>query len=130
MKYICLGYINEKEWASATEAEQKAMMDECFAYDDELKRNGHFIGGEALQHSQNAIVLKWVNRMVAATDWPVAETTEKIGGIMILDATVLNHAMRVLSNHPWLRVLRDRCRWEIRPAADLNAMVEEIDRRR
>lgn len=27
MKYICLGYINEKEWESATEAEQQAMMD-------------------------------------------------------------------------------------------------------
>ncbi|MDV3308294.1 MAG: YciI family protein [Cyclobacteriaceae bacterium] len=130
MKYICLGYINEKEWASATEAEQKAMMDECFAYDDELKRNGHFIGGEALQHSQNATLLKWRNGKVSVTDGPFAETKEQIGGIMILEATDLNHAIRLLSNHPSLRVLRDRGSWEIRPAADLNAMIEESERRR
>lgn len=130
MKYICLGYINEKEWASATEAEQKAMMDECFAYDDELKRNGHFIDGEALQGSQNAIILKWRNGKVSVTDGPFAETKEQIGGIMILEATDLNHAIRLLSNHPSLRVLRDRGSWEIRPAADLNAMIEESERRR
>lgn len=130
MKYICLGYINEKEWASATEAEQKAMMDECFAYDDELKRNGHFIGGEALQDSQNATLLKWRNGKVSVTDGPFAETKEQIGGIMILEATDLNHAIRLLSNHPSLRVLRDRGSWEIRPAADLNAMIEESERRR
>jgi hypothetical protein len=38
-----LWLINEKEWESATEEEQQAMMDECFTYDDELKKNGHFV---------------------------------------------------------------------------------------
>jgi hypothetical protein len=130
MKYICLGYINEKEWGSATEAEQQAMMDECFIYDDELKRNGHFLGGEALQGSQNATTLRWRNGKVSVTDGPFAETKEQIGGIMILEATDLNHAIRLLSMHPSLRLLRDRGSWEIRPAADLTAMIEESERRR
>ena len=126
MKYICLGYINEKEWASATEKEQQAMMDECFAYDDELKKEG----GEGLQGSENATTLRWRNGKVSVTDGPFAETKEQIGGIMILEATDLNHAIRLLSKHPSLRLLRDRGSWEIRPAVDLNAMIEESDRRR
>jgi hypothetical protein len=130
MKYICLGYINEKEWASATQEEQQSMMDECFAYDDELKKNGHFKGGEALQGSQNATTLRWRNGKVAVTDGPFAETKEQIGGIMILEATDLNHAIRLLSNHPSVRLLRERGCWEIRPAADLAVMIDESERRR
>lgn len=49
---------------------------------------------------------------------------------MILEATDLNHAIRLLSKHPSLRLLRDRGSWEIRPAADLTAMIEESERRR
>ena len=130
MKYICLGYINEKEWESATEAEQQAMMDECFAYDDELKKEGHFVGGEGLQGSQNATTLRWRNGKVSVTDGPFAETKEQIGGIMILEATDLNHAIRLLSKHPSMRLLRERGCWEIRPALDLTAMIEESERRR
>ena len=130
MKYICLGYINEKEWASATEEEQKAMMDDCFAYDDEMKKMGYFVGGEALQGSQNATMLRWRGGKVSVTDGPFAETKEQIGGIMILEAIDLNHAIRLLSNHPSMRLLRERGSWEIRPAADLTGMIEESERRR
>ena len=54
MKYICLGYIEDGKWDSLTEGQRKAMMEQCFAYDDELRKNGHFLGGEALQGSRNA----------------------------------------------------------------------------
>ena len=33
MKYICLGYLEEKKWDTMSGSEQNAMMDECFAYD-------------------------------------------------------------------------------------------------
>jgi hypothetical protein len=130
MKYICLGYIDEKAWESAGEKEQQAMMDDCFAYDSELKRNGHFVGGEALQPSQNAATLRWRNGKVAVTDGPFAETKEQIGGIMILEATDLNHAIRLLSNHPSMRHLRERGCWEIRPAEHLEGLVAESEKRR
>ena len=130
MKYICLGYINEKAWESATEEEQKAMMDECFAYDDQLRKDGHFVGGEALQGSQNAATIRWRNNNVSVTDGPFAETKEQIGGIMILEANDLNHAIRLLSNHPSVRLLRERGCWEIRPAADLTMMIDESEKRR
>lgn len=130
MKYICLGYINEKAWESASEDEQKAMMDECFTYDDQLRKDRHFVGGEALQGSQNAATIRWRGGDVSVTDGPFAETKEQIGGIMILEANDLNHAIRLLSNHPSVRILREKGCWEIRPAADLTVMIEESEQRR
>lgn len=106
------------------------MMDDCFAYDKELIQNGHMVGGEALQPSQNAATLRWRNGKVAVTDGPFAETKEQIGGIMILEAADLNHAIRLLSNHPSMRHLRERGCWEIRPAADLEGLVAESEQRR
>jgi hypothetical protein len=61
MKYICLGYIEEKKWETMSESEHNATVDECFAYDDVLRKHGHFAGGEALQSPQNAITLRWQN---------------------------------------------------------------------
>ena len=47
MKYICLGYYDEKKGETMSESERNALMDECFAYDDVLRKNGHSVGGEA-----------------------------------------------------------------------------------
>src|SRR5690606_12269690 len=85
---------------------------------------------EGLQDSGNATTLRWRSGKVSVTDGPFAETKEQIGGIMILEATDLNHAIRLLSKHPSLRILGDRGSWEIRPAADLTTLIEESERRR
>ena len=45
MKYICLGYFDEKKWETTSQSEQNAYLDECFAYDDELRKNGHWVAG-------------------------------------------------------------------------------------
>jgi hypothetical protein len=68
MKYICLGYYAEKRWETMSEGERNSMMDECFAYDDVLRKNGHFVGGEALQSARNATTLRWQNGKVSVTD--------------------------------------------------------------
>ena len=57
MKFICLGYYDETKWVATPEKQIHAMMDECFDYDDVLRRNGHFAGGEALGSSQEARTL-------------------------------------------------------------------------
>jgi len=87
VKYICLGYMDPKKWETMSESERNAMIDECFAYDDVLRRNGHFVGGEALQSPRNATTLRWKNGKVSITDGPYAETKEQLGGILVLEAT-------------------------------------------
>jgi hypothetical protein len=126
MKYICLGYIEEKKLETMSESERNAMMEECFAYDDVLRKNGHFAGGEALQSPRNATTLRWQNGKVSITDGPYPETREQLGGILVLEAADLNHAIQLMSKHPGVKAGP----FEIRPAADLTEMIRESERRR
>ena len=126
MKYICLGYMDPKKWETMSESERSAMMDECFAYDDVLRKKGHFVGGEALQSAQNATTLRWKNGKVSITDGPYAETKEQLGGILVLEAKDLNHAIQLMSQHPGVR----GGPFEIRPVADLTDMVAASAQRR
>ena len=126
MKFICLGYYDEKHWETMSESERNAYMDECFAYDDVLRKNGHFAGGEALQGARSSAILRWKNGTVSVTDGPFAETKEQLGGILVLEADDLNHAIQLMSKHPGVR----GGPFEIRPAADLTAFVRESEQRR
>jgi hypothetical protein len=126
MKYICLGYIEPNKFENLSETDRNAMMDECFAYDDELRKGGHFAGGEALQGPPCAATLRWKDGKVSITDGPYAETKEQIGGILILEARDLNHAIQLMSKHPGVKAGP----FEIRPAGDLTEMIRESEQRR
>lgn len=58
MKFICLGYIKPDKFETMSESERNAMVDELFTYDDKLRKNGHFAGGEALQGPRAAATLR------------------------------------------------------------------------
>src|SRR5262245_10372566 len=103
MKFLCLGYFDESAWNALPEVERNSFMEDCFAYDDELRRGGHFLGGEALQSARNAATLRYRNREVVVTDGPFAETKEQLGGILFLQARDLNHAIQLISKHPGIR---------------------------
>jgi hypothetical protein len=121
MKYVCLGFIDEQKFASIPQAEAQRMMDECFAYDDELRRGGHFLGGEALDSARSAVTLKATDGEVTVTDGPFAETKETLGGILLLDARDLNHAIALMSKHPGVKIGP----FEIRPANEaINELIE------
>ena len=55
-----------------------------------------------------------------------SETKELLGGLLILEARALNHAIRLISNHPGIRMGR----WEVRPVEDLAPLLEASARRR
>lgn len=124
MKFVCLGYIEEGKWEQYSEEEQKSLMETCFAYDDELRRGGHFLGGEALGSSLNAVTLRDSGGNVEVTDGPFAETKEVLGGILLLEARDLNHAIALMSKHPGVQMGP----FEIRPADEyVNQLVSERD---
>ena len=126
MKFVCLGYIEPGSFENLTDADRNAMVDECLTYDDVLRRNGHFAGGEGLQGPEAAATLRWKNGKVVVTDGPYAETKEQIGGILILEARDLQHAIDLMSKHPGVKAGP----FEIRPAADMSEMVRESEARR
>ena len=128
MKYICLGYIQPGKFENMSESERNTMVDECFTYDDELRKNGYFAAGEALQPANTAMTVYWKNGKVAVTDGPYAETKEQLGGIQVLEARDLNHAIQLISQCPGVKL---KCgAIEIRPAADIDEMMRESERRR
>ena len=123
MRFICLGYVDETKWDAMPEVERNALMEACFAYDDELRRGGHFIGGEALQSIKNTVTLRSQNGKVIVTDGPFIETKEQIGGILFLEARDLNHAIQLMSQHPGIR---SGCPFEIRPAdEEMNMLIAD-----
>jgi hypothetical protein len=91
-----------------------------------LRANGHFKGGEALQPPNTAKTLRYTRGRLEVTDGPFAETKEQLGGIMILEARDLNHAVELISQHPGAKFGP----WEIRPAADLGEMIRQSEVRR
>lgn len=104
MKYVCLGYYDEKSWNARPKAEQDALVQECFAYDAELKKGGHFADGLALAGAAGAVTVRWGRDRATATDGPYAETKEVLGGILVLEAQDLNHAIQLISRHPGVRI--------------------------
>ena len=128
MKFVCLGYIAPGKFESLSETERNAMMDTCWAYDDTLRAEGRFSGGEALQPASSARTLRSQGGKVVVTDGPYAETKEQIGGFFILEARDIDHAVELMSKHP--AVNGGPSTFEIRPVADLSAMMRESDRRR
>ena len=123
MKYICFGYLDVQNWEKKSQGEQEAMIDACLSYDDELKKSGHWVSGEGLQ---GATTLSYQSGKVSVTDGPYVETKELLGGLLIVEARDLNHAIQLISKHPGLKMGR----WEIRPAEDLTPMIKESERRR
>ena len=126
MKFICLGYIEDGKFGAMSPEQQSAMVDECLSYDDELRRRGHFAGGEALDAPSAAATLRFNNGKVVVTDGPYAETKEQIGGILILEARDRQHAIEIMSKHPGVKAGP----FEIRPAVDMTDMVRESEKRR
>ena len=80
------------------------MCDACFDYDDHLRANGHWVGGEALQPSENALTLYWKNGKVATTDGPYTETKEQLGGYYMVEAKDLDEAIGIAARIPGARI--------------------------
>ncbi len=121
MKYVCFGYYDKGKFEGMTESELNAIFDTCFEYNDHLRAGGHWVGGEALQGPETALILSWKNGKVTTADGPYAETKEQIGGIIVLEARDMNQAVQIIGQHP---ALMHGNSFEIRPVRDMNGVRE------
>lgn len=126
MRFAALGYFDEGQWEALSEQEQQGFMDECFAYDDVLRENHHFAGGEALDATSRAVTVRWRDGEVAITDGPYAEAKEVLGGILMLEARDLDHAVELIAKHPGVKAGG----FEIRPIVDMTELVAASRSRR
>lgn len=127
MKYLCFCCYDKGRFDGMTEAERNAMFDACFEYDDHLRASGHWAGGEALLGPETALTLSWKNGKVATTDGPYAETKEQLGGILVLEARDMNHAVEHIGQNP---ALTFGTIFEIRQAGDMNEVMKASEQRR
>ena len=127
MKYICLGYLEPGKFEGMTEEQRNAILDECFEYNDHLRADGHVVAEVPLQPAQTAVTLYWKNGKVVTTDGPYAETKEQLGGILVLEARDMNHAVQLMAQHPALTYGNI---FEIRPAGDMSEIIKASEQRR
>ena len=117
MKYLCLIYENEKGWENLPPAESEAIMNEYFAFTENIRKNGKYVAGEALQPTTTATTVRVRNGKISTTDGPFAETKEQLGGFYLIEASDLNDAIQVAAKIPSARMGSI----EVRPVVDFSA---------
>jgi len=100
MRYLCLIYDEEKKLEAMSKGDNDAFMSEYFAFTDDIKKSGHYIGGEALQPVGTATTVRMKSGKMSTTDGPFAETKEQLGGYYLINAKDLNDALQVASRIP------------------------------
>jgi hypothetical protein len=86
MQYMLLIYDDENVWSSLSEDERNRMMDEYWAFTDEVRKAGKYVAGDALQSISTAKSVRVRDGDVSTTDGPFAETKEQLGGYYLIEA--------------------------------------------
>jgi hypothetical protein len=111
MKYICLGYYEPAAFEAISETARAALLGEV------LRKHGEYLGGVALDgppppaEAATTTTLRFEPGKVVVTEGPPVET-KVLGGVMVLEAVDLNHAIQLMSK---LHAMRVRGWVEIRP---------------
>lgn len=104
MKYLCMIYDDESKWATMNKAETDTWMAEYNAFTDSIKKNGNYVGGEALQPTSTATTVRVRNGKISTTDGPFVETKEQLGGYYLIEAKDLNEAIQIAAKIPSARL--------------------------
>jgi hypothetical protein len=124
MKYLCMVLVDEKKLEALSPSELQTLDDESLAYDESLRKRGHLITAQALESVQTATMVRVCNGKVSLTDGPFAETSEQIGGFLLIEAQDLNQAIQLAANVPVIRLGGI----EVRPIKELTASEKKETR--
>jgi hypothetical protein len=116
MKYLCLIYDEEKKMAGMSKSEGEQFMGEYFAFTEDVKKSGHYVGGNALQPVNTATSVRVRGGKMSTTDGPFAETKEQLGGYYLIEAKDLNDALQVAARIPSAKLGTV----EVRPIQEFN----------
>src|ERR1700676_3100827 len=100
MRYLCAVYLEPKAMESLSAAEGAALNRDSIAYDEELRRSGHYIVSDALQLATTARTLRVRNGKLSMMDGPFAETKEQLGGFILVEAKDMDEAVELASKIP------------------------------
>src|SRR5437667_8664156 len=100
MKYLCLGYQEGKQEANVPQDGIEQAKKDYWAFTEDIKKSGHYIGSNGLKHTDAATTVRVRNGKLSATDGPFAETKEQLGGYFLIEAKDLNDAIQVAARIP------------------------------
>jgi hypothetical protein len=103
MQYVLLIYRNEAEVLKRTPEEKGKITGEYMQFSGEIRKSGHFKGGEPLQPVTTATTVRVRDGKVLKTDGPFAETREQLGGFYLVDAKDLDEAVGIAARIPDVR---------------------------
>lgn len=85
MRFLCLIYDDESQFATATEEQIGAVMTAYGQFEEEIGKAGVKAAAEPLMPTMTAKTVEVVNGETVATNGPFAETKEQLGGFYMLD---------------------------------------------
>jgi len=103
MKYLLLIYEREGSLDGLSEAEQGKIFQEYMDYTNRIRKDGHYIAGEALQPVSTATTVRVKSGKTLTTDGPFAETREQLGGFYMVEAKDLDQAIKLATGIPAVR---------------------------
>jgi hypothetical protein len=117
MRFLCAVYLEPKTMERLSPAEGTKLDRDSIAYDEELRRNGHYIASDALQHVTAARTLRVRKGKLSVMDGPFAETKEQLGGFILIEARDLDEAVELASKIPMAK----HGSIEVRPTMQISA---------
>jgi len=93
MQYLLMIHGEEGRFANMAKADAEKMMGAYGAYTQALKDAGVLRGGERLQPSSTATVVRTKNGKTSVLNGPYAEVKEQLGGYYVIEAADLDAAI-------------------------------------
>jgi hypothetical protein len=117
LRYLCLVYEEAAKVDALLDHESAVIADEDLAYLGELQMSGHCVASAGLQSAETAVTVRVRNSLLIISDGPVVGTTERLGGVHLIEARDLNDAIRIAAKMP-----RARLGWvEVRPLKECDS---------
>jgi hypothetical protein len=101
VQYLMLIYQNESQFAKISEQDTTAMYQEFGKLRNDLGTK--FVGGNQLQPTTAATLVRVREGKRVVTDGPFAETKEQLGGYILIDAKDLDEAISIAARIPIAR---------------------------
>ena len=118
MKYLAIIYNDESLYIDATPEQIGEIFAAHGAFGEAATKAGVFVGGEGLEGSNTATLVRVRDGERMLTDGPFAETKEQIGGYYLLECKDLDDALNWAAQIPEAKTGSI----EVRPVLDYEAI--------
>jgi hypothetical protein len=103
VQYMLLIYQDEQGWPQLADEERSRLMQEYFAFTDEVRASGALVASDPLQPTSSATTVEVRDGETLTTDGPFAETKEQLGGYYLVDVESLDEALHWAAKIPSAR---------------------------